>query len=123
MCRLMTSHGHESRGYDVSSGAEETLAPTLASAVLYGLSFPPLSWCPLMARAQADPEIRPSRLSETGMTTERPDKKLPERRSAQRKTEVVMRVIRGEELDEVAHEIQLFVHEVEDRYRYQTRRR
>jgi len=76
-----------------------------------------------MARAQAEPEIRPSRLSETGMTTERPDKELPERWSAQRKTEVVMRVIRSEALDEVAQDIQVPVHEVEDRYRCQTRRR
>src|SRR5439155_328871 len=36
------------------------------------------------------------------MTTERQDEGLPERWSAQRKTEVVLRVIRGEALDEVA---------------------
>jgi hypothetical protein len=45
-------------------------------------------------------------VSETGMTTERPDEGLPERWSAQRKTEVVLRVIRGEPLDEMAREIQ-----------------
>lgn len=49
-------------------------------------------------------------MSETGMT----DEGLPERWSAQRKTEVVLRVIRGEALDEVAREIQVPVHELEE---------
>jgi transposase len=53
-------------------------------------------------------------VSETGMTTERQNGGLPERWSAQRKTEVVLRVIRGETLDEVAREIQVPVHEVEE---------
>src|SRR5215467_1854615 len=48
------------------------------------------------------------------MTTEREGEGLPERWSAQRKTEVVLRVIRGEALDEVAREIQVPVHEVEE---------
>jgi hypothetical protein len=48
------------------------------------------------------------------MTTERRDAELPERWSAQRKTEVVLRVVRGEALDEVAREIQVPVHEVEE---------
>ena len=50
-------------------------------------------------------------MSETGMTT---DEGLPERWSAQRKTEVVLRVIRGEALDAVAREIQVPMHEVEE---------
>ena len=53
-------------------------------------------------------------MSEIGMTTERQDEALPERWSAQRKTEVVLRVIRGEALDEVAREIQVPVHELEE---------
>ncbi len=53
-------------------------------------------------------------MSETMMTTERRDEALPERWSAQRKTEVVLRVIRGEAIDEVAREIQVPVHEVEE---------
>jgi len=48
------------------------------------------------------------------MTTERQDDGLPERWSAQRKTEVVLRVIRGEALDEVAREIQVPVDELEE---------
>ena len=40
-------------------------------------------------------------MSEIGMTTERRGEEWPERWSAQRKTEVVLRVIRGEALDEV----------------------
>jgi transposase-like protein len=47
------------------------------------------------------------------MTTQRADD-LPERWSAQRKTEIVLRVIRGEAIDEVAREIQVPVHEVEE---------
>jgi transposase-like protein len=47
------------------------------------------------------------------MTTQRADD-LPERWSAQRKTEIVLRVIRGEVIDEVAREIQVPVHEVEE---------
>src|SRR6267142_1331788 len=39
---------------------------------------------------------------------------VPERWSAQRKTEVVLRVVRGEAVDEVAREIQVPVHEVEE---------
>ncbi len=35
------------------------------------------------------------------MTTDRQDEGLPERWSAQRKTEVVLRVIRGEALDDM----------------------
>ena len=53
-------------------------------------------------------------MSETMMTTERRDEALPERWSAQRKTEVVLRVVRGEALDEVAREIQVPVHELEE---------
>lgn len=53
-------------------------------------------------------------MSEMGMTTERRDEGLPERWSAPRKTEVVLRVIRGEAIDEVAREIQVPVHEVEE---------
>ena len=48
------------------------------------------------------------------MTTERRDEALPERWSAQRKTEVVLRVVRGEAIDEVAREIQVPVHELEE---------
>ena len=47
------------------------------------------------------------------MTTQRADD-LPERWSAPRKTEVVLRVIRGKAIDEVAREIQVPVHEVEE---------
>jgi transposase-like protein len=43
------------------------------------------------------------------MTTQRADD-LPERWSAQRKPEIVLRVIRGEAIDEVAREIQVPVH-------------
>ncbi len=46
-------------------------------------------------------------MSETAMTTERRGEELPERWSAQRKTEIVLRVIRGEAIDEVAREIQV----------------
>lgn len=53
-------------------------------------------------------------MSEMTMTTDRRGEDLPERWSAQRKTEVVLRVIRGEAIDEVAREIQVPVHEVED---------
>ena len=53
-------------------------------------------------------------MSEMMMTTERRDEALPERWSAQRKTEVVLRVIRGEAIDEVAREIQVPVHELEE---------
>jgi transposase-like protein len=45
---------------------------------------------------------------------ERRSEELPERWSAQRKTEIVLRVIRGEAIDEVAREIQVPVHEVEE---------
>src|SRR4029450_14057379 len=48
------------------------------------------------------------------MTTERRDEELPERWSAPRKTEVVLRVIRGEAIDDVAREIEVPVHEVEE---------
>lgn len=53
-------------------------------------------------------------MSEIGMATERRSEELPERWSAQRKTEIVLRVIRGEAIDEVAREIQVPVHEVEE---------
>lgn len=53
-------------------------------------------------------------MSEMGMTTERRGEELPERWSAQRKTEVVLRVVRGEAIDEVAREIQVPVHELEE---------
>jgi transposase len=53
-------------------------------------------------------------VSEMTMTTERRDEALPERWSAQRKTEVVLRVVRGEAIDEVAREIQVPVHELEE---------
>jgi len=53
-------------------------------------------------------------VSETAMTMERRGEELPERWSAQRKTEVVLRVVRGEAIDEVAREIQVPVHEVEE---------
>ena len=52
-------------------------------------------------------------MSESTMTTQRAED-LPERWSAQRKTEIVVRVIRGEAIDEVAREIQVPVHEVEE---------
>ena len=52
-------------------------------------------------------------MTETTMTTQRADD-LPERWSAQRKTEVVLRLVRGEAIDEVAREIQVPVHEVEE---------
>jgi alkylhydroperoxidase family enzyme len=47
------------------------------------------------------------------MTTQRADD-LPERWSAQRKMEIVLRLVRGEAIDEVAREIQVPVHEVEE---------
>ena len=53
-------------------------------------------------------------MSETGMTAERRNEELPERWSAQRKTEVVLRVVRGEAIDEVAREIQVPMHELEE---------
>ena len=53
-------------------------------------------------------------MSESTMTTERRGEELPERWSAQRKTENVLRVIRGEAIDEAAREIQVPVHEVEE---------
>jgi transposase len=53
-------------------------------------------------------------VSESTMTTERRSEELPERWSAQRKTEIVLRVIRGEAIDEVAREVQVPVHEVEE---------
>src|SRR5215510_11255846 len=46
------------------------------------------------------------------MTTERRDEELSERWSAQRKTEIVLRVIRGDAIDEVAREIQVPVHAI-----------
>jgi len=52
-------------------------------------------------------------VSESTMTTQRADD-LPERWSAQRKMEVVLRLVRGEAIDEVAREIQVPVHEVEE---------
>ena len=52
-------------------------------------------------------------MSESTMTTQRADD-LPERWSAQRKMEVVLRLVRGEAIDEVAREIQVPVHEVEE---------
>jgi transposase len=52
-------------------------------------------------------------VTETTMTTQRADD-LPERWSAQRKMEIVLRLVRGEALDEVAREIQVPVHEVEE---------
>jgi transposase len=52
-------------------------------------------------------------VTETTMTTQRTDD-LPERWSAQRKVEIVLRLVRGEALDEVAREIQVPVHEVEE---------
>jgi transposase len=48
------------------------------------------------------------------MTTERRSEELCERWSAPRKTEVVLRVIRGEAIGEVAREIHVPVHEVEE---------
>jgi hypothetical protein len=52
-------------------------------------------------------------VTETTMTTQRADD-LPERWSAQRKMEIVLRLVRGEAIDEVAREIQVPVHEVEE---------
>jgi transposase len=52
-------------------------------------------------------------VTETTMTTQRPDE-LPERWSAQRKMEIVLRLVRGEAIDEVAREIQIPVHELEE---------
>ena len=52
-------------------------------------------------------------MTETTMTMQRADD-LPERWSAPRKMEIVLRLVRGEALDEVAREIQVPVHEVEE---------
>ena len=52
-------------------------------------------------------------MSESTMTTQRADD-LPERWSAPRKMEIVLRLVRGEAIDEVAREIQVPVHEVEE---------
>jgi transposase len=52
-------------------------------------------------------------VTETTMTTRRAED-LPERWSAQRKMEIVLRLVRGEAIDEVAREIQVPVHEVEE---------
>ena len=52
-------------------------------------------------------------MTETTMTTQRADD-LPERWSAARKMEIVLRLVRGEAIDEVAREVQVPVHEVED---------
>jgi transposase len=52
-------------------------------------------------------------VSESTMTTQRADD-LPERWSAPRKMEIVLRLVRGEAIDEVAREIQVPVHEVEE---------
>lgn len=41
-------------------------------------------------------------------------RKLPERWSAQQKTEVVLRLMRGEDLGEVSREIQVPAHEIEE---------
>ena len=53
-------------------------------------------------------------MSESTMTTDRRSEGVPERWSAPRKTEVVLRVVRGEALDEVAREMQVPVHELEE---------
>jgi uncharacterized protein DUF1153 len=53
-------------------------------------------------------------VSETAMTTERRGEELPERWRAPRKTEIVLRVVRGEAIDEVARDIQVPAHEVEE---------
>ena len=50
-------------------------------------------------------------MTETTMTTQRADD-LPERWSAQRKMEIVLRLVRGEAIDEVAREVQVPVHEL-----------
>ncbi len=42
---------------------------------------------------------------------------IPERWSAQRKTDVVVRLLRGEAIDEVSREVQVPVHELEERRR------
>src|SRR5882672_5619863 len=47
------------------------------------------------------------------MTTQRAEER-PERWSAQRKMEIVLRLVRGEAIDEVAREIQVPVHELEE---------
>ena len=52
-------------------------------------------------------------MTETTMTTQRADD-LPERWSAQRKMEIVLRLVRGEAIDEVARESQVPVHELEE---------
>ena len=52
-------------------------------------------------------------MTETTMTTQRADE-LPERWSAQRKMEIVLRLVRGEAIDEVAREVQVPVHELEE---------
>jgi transposase-like protein len=52
-------------------------------------------------------------VTETTMTTQRADD-LPERWSAQRKTEVALRLVRGEAINEVAREVQVPVHELEE---------
>lgn len=52
-------------------------------------------------------------MTETTMTTQRAAD-LPERWSAPRKMEIVLRLVRGEAIDEVAREIQVPVHELEE---------
>ena len=41
-----------------------------------------------------------------GQEMQAPKEKLPERWSAQRKVEIVLRLVRGEAVDEVAHELE-----------------
>lgn len=43
-----------------------------------------------------------------------PERELPERWSAQRKTEVVLRLIKGEDLGMLSREIQVPAHEIEE---------
>lgn len=54
---------------------------------------------------------KPERISTPPPTSTAPE--LPERWSVQRKQEVVLRLLRGEPLDQVAREIQVPAHELE----------
>jgi transposase-like protein len=46
--------------------------------------------------------------------SEKKSEEVPERWSAQKKTEIVLRVLRGEALDKVSREVQVPVHELEE---------
>ncbi len=42
------------------------------------------------------------------------ERELPERWSAQQKTEIVLRLLRGEDLGEVSREVQVLGHDIEE---------